>query len=110
MKHVVMFSGGVGSWAAARRVAEHYGTEDLTLLFADTNMEDEDLYRFIQEAATNVGGKFVRVEDGRTPWDVFFDERFLGNSRIDPCSKLLKRVLLDRWCNANCDATQAKCL
>jgi hypothetical protein len=103
MKHVVMFSGGVGSWAAARRVAERYGTDDLTLLFADTNMEDEDLYRFIQEAAADVGGKFVQVQDGRTPWQVFFDERFLGNSRIDPCSKILKRLLLDRWRNEQCD-------
>ena len=39
-EHVVMFSGGVGSWMAARRVAERHGTADLTLLFADTLIED----------------------------------------------------------------------
>ena len=32
---VVMFSGGIGSWAAAKRVAEAHGTDDLVLLFAD---------------------------------------------------------------------------
>ena len=96
MRHIVMFSGGVGSWAAAKRVAARHGTDDLTLLFADTSMEDEDLYRFIDEAAANVGGQLVRIADGRTPWDVFRDERML-TQRFDPCSKILKRQLADRW-------------
>ncbi len=103
MKHVVMFSGGVGSWAAAKRVVAKHGTEDVVLLFADTLMEDEDLYRFIDEAAKNVGVPITRLCEGRTPWQVFRDVRFLGNSRIDPCSRILKRELLDKWRNANCD-------
>ncbi len=103
MRHVVTFSGGVGSWAAAKRVVEAHGAENVTLLFADTMMEDEDLYRFLDEAATNVGAELVRIADGRDPWQVFFDERFLGNSRIDPCSKILKRQLSDRWLRNNCD-------
>lgn len=97
LRHVVMFSGGVGSWAAAKRVAARYGTTGLTLLFTDTLMEDEDLYRFLPQAAANVGGELVMIAEGRTPWEVFFDERFLGNSRIDPCSKILKRQMADRW-------------
>src|SRR3990167_1123824 len=101
MKHVVPFSGGVASWMAAKRVAERHGTADMTLLFADTRMEDEDLYRFIVQAASNVGAPLVVLADGRTPWGVFNDERFLGNSRIDPCSKILKRKLLDKWRDAN---------
>ncbi len=98
-----MFSGGIASWATARRVAEKHGTGGLVLLFADTSMEDPDLYRFLKQAAANVGGELVRLADGRTPWDVFFDERFLGNHRIDPCSKILKRQLLRRWLEAECD-------
>ena len=101
MKHVIGFSGGVTSWMAAKRVAERHGTADMTLLFADTRMEDEDLYRFIVQAASNVGAPLVVLADGRTPWGVFNDERFLGNSRIDPCSKILKRKLLDKWRDAN---------
>lgn len=103
MKHVVKFSGGGGSWAAAKRVSERHGTDDLTLLFTDTRMEDEDLYRFLAEAALNVGGELVQIADGRTPWEVFFDERMLGSSRMDPCSKILKRELSDRWLAENCD-------
>lgn len=93
-RHVVMFSGGAGSWMAARRVAEAHGTADLHLLFADTLIEDEDLYRFVEQAAADVGGTFHRLAEGRDPWTVFRDERFLGNTRADPCSKILKRQFL----------------
>lgn len=104
--HVVMFSGGASSWGAAKRVAERYGTKGMTLLFADTRMEDEDLYRFLGEAAANIGAPLVRIADGRNPWHVMFDERLLGNSRHDPCSKILKRQQVDRWLAANCDPAQ----
>lgn len=103
MKRIVMFSGGAGSWAAAKRIADRCGTEGLTLLFTDTLIEDADLYRFLTEAAANVGAPLVRIAEGRTPWQVFFDERFLGNSRVDPCSKILKRQMADRWLAENCD-------
>lgn len=103
MKHVVNFSGGIGSWAAAKRVAKKHGTENLTLLFADTRIEDEDLYRFLDEAARNVGAPLIVIADGRTPWEVMYRERLIGNSRRDPCSKILKRKLIDRWRGENCD-------
>jgi hypothetical protein len=97
MHHVVMFSGGIGSWAAAKRVAERHGAADMTLLFTDTLIEDADLYRFLDEAAANVGAPLERIADGRTPWQVFESERFLGNTRVDPCSRVLKRELADAW-------------
>lgn len=97
MKRVVMFSGGVGSWMAAKRVAERHGTEHMVLLFTDTLIEDEDLYRFLPEAAANVGAPLVRVADGRTPWEVFHDVRLLGNSRIAPCSRVLKQEQARQW-------------
>lgn len=103
LTHVVSFSGGLGSWATAKRVAAKHGTKNLILLFADTRMEDKDLYRFLDEAAANVGGKLVKIAEGRNPWHVFFDERMLGNSRIDPCSKILKRDIIDKWLMDNCD-------
>ena len=43
IRHLVYFSGGVGSWAAAKRVAQREDVDQLTLLFADTLIEDEDL-------------------------------------------------------------------
>ena len=102
-KHVVMFSGGIGSWATGKRVAEAHGTKNLILLFADTLIEDEDLYRFLGEAASNIGGELIKVAEGRDPWQVFRDERFIGNSRADPCSKILKRRFLRSWLEENCE-------
>lgn len=102
-KHVVHFSGGSCSWAAGKRVVERHGLDGVVLLFADVRYEDEDTYRYLAEAAANIGAPLVTIADGRTPWEVFRDERMLGNSRIDPCSKILKRQLLDRWAKANCD-------
>jgi len=106
--HVVMFSGGVGSWAAAKRVAARHGTESMTLLFTDTRMEDADLYRFLTEAAADVGVPVTRLADGRDPWQVFADVKFLGNTRVDPCSRILKRELAAQWLAAHCDPTTTR--
>lgn len=102
-RHVVMFSGGICSWAAARRVANRHGTDNLTLLFTDTKAEDEDLYRFLVEAAEDVGGELVRIAEGRTPWQVFRDNKMIGNTRADICSRVLKRDLSDKWLAEHCD-------
>jgi hypothetical protein len=149
MKRVVMFSGGAASWAAAKRVVERYGVDDVTLLFTDTLMEDEDLYRFLVDGADNIraidpaalaylralAAEILPVEVGLVarrpaihalaraanehvphlvwlygddnPWSVFERERFIGNSRIDPCSKILKRQRLDAWREANCSPDAA---
>lgn len=150
-RHIVQFSGGAGSWAAAKRVAEWYETNEITLLFADTLIEDQDCYRFLLEGAANIFGvqpaidlqqralalpetypheamlerkrqlTALRVDtadrfpflawiaEGRTPHEVFADERMLGNGRFDPCSKLLKRQFLDAWKRRNCDPADTIC-
>lgn len=106
MKRVVMFSGGVGSWAAARRVADRHGTDDMVLLFADTMIEDEDLYRFLDDASRDIGVPITRIADGRTPQQVMRDKRIIGNARVDPCSLILKRELMRKWRADNCDPEQ----
>lgn len=105
--HVVMFSGGIGSWAAASRVRDRHQEGRIVALFADTRMEDEDLYRFLPEAAASVGAELVIVADGRTPWGVFRERRFLGNTRVDLCSRILKREALDAWCRDNLSPARA---
>jgi 3'-phosphoadenosine 5'-phosphosulfate sulfotransferase (PAPS reductase)/FAD synthetase len=109
LKHVVQYSGGAGSWAAAKRVVERFGTADVTLLFADVLDEDPDLYRFMADTAANVGVPVTRISDGRTPRQVMTDEKYIGNSRVDPCSKILKRQLLDKWRRDNCDPNDTIC-
>jgi hypothetical protein len=105
MKNIVMFSGGIGSWAAARRSVDKYGSNNVICLFSDVkgNMlethigEDEDTYRFIDDAIENLGCEYVRVADGRDIWQVFKDRKFLGNSRQANCSTELKQKPAKRW-------------
>lgn len=102
MKHVIQYSGGAASYMAARFVLEEQNPEDVTLLFADTLIEDEDLYRFNRDVERLLNIKITTVTEGRTPWEVFFSERMMGNTRADPCSRILKRALLDAWIDENC--------
>lgn len=44
--------------------------------------------------------------EGRDIWEIMRDERMLGNSRIDPCSKIAKRQFLDKWQRANCNPVE----
>lgn len=101
MHYIVMFSGGIASWGAAKRVVDFHGRDDVTLLFTDTLVEDPDLYRFLDEGAGALGLEVTRVADGRTPWEVFRDVRFLGNDRVAPCSRVLKQEQARKWLAEN---------
>jgi hypothetical protein len=100
---VIAFSGGIGSFMTAKLVVGAHGPDDVTLLFADTLGEDEDLYRFNDDVAATLGVPVTRVADGRTIWEVFRDDRFLGNARLANCSKFLKQKPSRAWLDANCD-------
>jgi hypothetical protein len=45
----------------------------------------------------------TNVADGRTPWEVFHDVRFLGNDRLAPCTRLLKQVPCREWMDQHAD-------
>lgn len=107
MKHIVLYSGGLGSYFTTKRILEQgISKEDIILLFTDTLIEDEDLYRFLKESTEHLGIPLFRVYDGRDIWQVFKDSEYLGNSRIDPCSRILKRRLsrkvVQQWGSDEC--------
>lgn len=83
------------------RTIQRHGRDDVRLLFTDTLMEDEDLYRFLDESEKQLGVELVRISDGRNPWQVFKDRRMIGNTRHDPCSDALKRKLGQKWLKEN---------
>lgn len=131
MNHVIFYSGGLGSWATAKRVADKQGIDNLYLLFTDTLIEDDDLYRFIIETSGLIFNKDVKtlieltnqipetshkemnnrkkyldclskevnkviphliwLNNGKDVWDVFKEQRYLGNSRLAHCSHVLKQ-------------------
>lgn len=96
MKHIVSESGGIGSYLTARYVVKTFGPENVIRLFADTKMEDEDLYRFLDDTEQFLGVPITKISEGRNVWEVLTDERMLSH-RLDPCSKILKRKLLWKW-------------
>jgi hypothetical protein len=110
-KHVVMFSGGIGSFMTAKRVIDVVGPEKVILLFSDVKGgsdnphigEDEDTYRFIKDASDFLGAQLVTLVDGRNIWEVFKEKRFIGNSRVAPCSAELKQKPAKKWIWDNCD-------
>lgn len=50
--------------------------------------------------------ELVWLTEGRDVWEVYRDERFLGNSGTDPCSKILKRRIMERWKVEHCDPAE----
>lgn len=69
-------------------------------------IEDEDLYRFNIDVENYLDIKITRIADGRTPWEVFKDVNYIGNSRVDPCSKILKRDLCKKWVKSRYKLTE----
>lgn len=110
MNHVVFNSCGIGSWATGMRVAEVHGTNSLIQLFTDVKKlndahphrgEDQDAYRFLAEGSKVIGGSLEWISVGMNIWQVFEEERYMGNSRVDPCSRVLKREAARRWVEEN---------
>jgi len=101
--HVVMYSGGKASWLAALLVQRRYPDDQIDLLFADTKTEDEDLYRFLREGADALNLDLVEVANSRNIWEVFRDERFLGNNRVPICSRILKQETSAKYVRENYD-------
>lgn len=71
------------------------------MLTADTLIEDDDAYRFGNEVQKLLDVEWVVIAEGRDPFQVCKDEKFMVNSRIDPCSKILKRNFLTKWIRSN---------
>ena len=95
----ISFSGGNGSAVSA--LIAHRNGLPFRLIFADTLMEDDDLYRFIRDVAGAVGKEIIWLKDGRDPWGVFEDRKFIGNTRTAHCSEELKTKPVRAWLEAN---------
>jgi len=95
----ISFSGGMGSAVSAILALEH-GLK-FNLVFADTLIEDEDLYRFNDDIARACGKEVIHLTDGRTPWDVYVDNRWIGNTRTAHCSTELKTKPVRKWLEEN---------
>lgn len=102
MSHLVQYSTGTTSAEVARLVIDQHGAEAVTLVTADTLIEDDDNWRFATEAWEWLGRPaWVKLTDGRNPMQVGRDNRAVPNNRWAICSRVLKRELLRAWMDAN---------
>lgn len=99
MQHIVSVGGGLSStMELPERVIQRYGRGDnVHFIMARLPNEDPDVWRLTAAVEDWLAIKITYIGHNMTPWDVFFKERMMGSSRIDPCSRILKREALDRW-------------
>lgn len=99
--YVANVSGGLTSYEALRRTIARYGRDATRAVFADTKIEDSDLYRFLDDIERQLGITIERLADGRTPFDIWYAERAItlrtAGAGAAPCSKFLKRKVIARW-------------
>lgn len=98
---VLMNGYGLMSFCAGRLAVDHYGASNVVSLFCDTKYEDQDTYDWGRAAVSALGIDRIEICDGRNPWEVFRDVRLIGNTRADPCSRILKRELARAWMDKN---------
>lgn len=90
MLYIVSFSSGLSSALAAYRVINRYGHDNTRLVFMDTQFEDDDNYRFMQDIAIRFHHPIKVITEGRTPYKVSQEEHVIPNSRVAPCTLRLK--------------------
>lgn len=96
MIRIVDVSGGAGSALAMIRVIERFGHENLVCRFADTRNESPDLYAFLDELERYCNQHIIRLDQGKSVWDVFESESMWTNPQTGGCiaSHRLKKVPL----------------
>lgn len=85
-----MFSTGLASAVTLDMVQRKYGKKNTIALITDTNWEDEDNYRFGDEVIKHLGANLVRVDEGRTPPDIWLQGGYLVGPSGAPCTRKLK--------------------
>lgn len=88
MLHVVSFSSGLSSALAVDRVIGRYG--ECEIVFMDTQIEDEDNYRFMDDCQRRWGKSITVLREGRTPYKVGTDEHIIPNQKVGVCTFRLK--------------------
>jgi hypothetical protein len=69
-------------------------------IYEDEAQRKKDLQILSKRAMDALPG-LVWLIDGRTPWDVFHDVRYVGNTRTAHCSQMLKTKMAKDWCVEN---------
>jgi len=94
-------SGGAASAIAAMRCVNWYGTDRVTLVFADTGCESAGNYALIEALESVSGVQVTRLEQGKDIWDVFDQYGVMRIYGACRASIELKQEPLDTFTRAN---------
>lgn len=98
MKHIVSIGGGISSTLLLPLYLHyHYPQDELKLVMARLPNEHPDVYKLTDAIQELLHVEIEFIGTGQHPFDVFKEVRFLGNSRLDPCSQILKREAMAKW-------------
>lgn len=120
MKHVVSVGGGFTSTIELplyMRDVLKIPVEETSYVIACLANESDDVWRMVSELEQRTGKQVVRIAYSKTDerkyvvnprpeeypsiWDIFDEVKMLGNSRLDPCSRVLKRETISRYLHDN---------
>jgi len=90
MRVIVTLSGGLSSAWCAWWALREFPRKDVVLYFNDTKWEHPDLYRFLSDFTHFLQHPLTEDSDGRTPEQLFYDNRALANNLMPFCSRVLK--------------------
>lgn len=118
MTHVISVGGGITSSLLLPKLAiERYGRENCVFVMAALTDDEGSSRQFIADVEKLLNIEITRVTIGGeilprgvwakySIWDIFFYTGIIGNSRIDPCSRMLKREVMrdymKRWHDPLC--------
>lgn len=98
---VCNYSGGMSSYIAAKRAVAERGKDGAVLLFADTQKEETDLYKFLVQGAAIIGVPLLAVHRPGGMDQLIRDKRAIPNNRMPFCSSELKVKPCEDWIKAN---------
>ncbi|QJI52412.1 hypothetical protein [Psychrobacillus phage Perkons] len=74
----------------------------LKLTMTESNMKERKIELEELRLDTNrIIPQLVWLTEHKDPWDIFFEQKFLGNSRIAQCSHIIKQVLSKKYIKKN---------
>ena len=97
MKHVVLFSGGVGSAYTAYLVLKEQKKEDVILLHTPTFSENHDADTFRCRVARYLGMPITEWGDGRNLDEVIAEEGIVPGYFLPFCTRILKQEMKEQF-------------
>jgi 3'-phosphoadenosine 5'-phosphosulfate sulfotransferase (PAPS reductase)/FAD synthetase len=97
MSVIVAISGGKASAYCAYWALKNNPKEEVILYFNDTKWEHPDLYRFLDDLSKYFNHPITYDSDGRSPEQLFYDNKALANNRMPFCSRILKAERLQKF-------------